>query len=48
VVCSTSQVSFTHGIQDITTFTVYMIRYGNGAGNTIDENSSIFSLIQMR
>jgi len=23
-------------------------RYGDGAGNTIEENSSIFSLIQMR
>jgi len=25
-----------------------MIRYRDGAGNTIVENSSIFSLIQMR
>jgi len=23
-------------------------RYGDGAGNTIEENSSVFSLIQMR
>jgi len=24
------------------------MRYGDGAGNTIEENSSIFSLIRMR
>jgi len=24
-----------------------VLRYGDGAGNTIEENSSIFSLIQM-
>jgi len=24
------------------------IKYGDGAGNTIEENSSVFSLIQMR
>jgi len=25
-----------------------MVWYGDGAGNTVEENSSIFSLIQMR
>jgi len=24
------------------------LRYGDGAGNTVEENSSVFSLIQMR
>jgi len=24
------------------------IRYGDGAGNTVEENSSVFSLIRMR
>jgi len=24
------------------------IRYGHGAGNTVEENSSVFSLIRMR
>ena len=26
---------------------VYRIKYGDGAGNTIEENSSVFSLIRM-
>jgi len=25
-----------------------MVRYRDGAGNTVEENSSVFSLIQMR
>ena len=25
-----------------------LVRYGDGAGNTVEENSSIFSLIRMR
>jgi len=25
-----------------------ILRYGDGAGNTVEENSSVFSLIQMR
>jgi len=25
-----------------------MVRYGDGAGNTVEENSSVFSLIRMR
>jgi len=25
-----------------------LTRYGDGAGNTVEENSSVFSLIQMR
>jgi len=24
------------------------VQYGDGAGNTVEENSSVFSLIQMR
>jgi len=27
---------------------LWMVRYGDGAGKTVEENSSIFSLIQMR
>jgi len=25
-----------------------MVRYGDSAGNTVEENSSVFSLIRMR
>jgi len=25
-----------------------VLRYGDGAGNTVEENSSVFSLIRMR
>jgi len=32
----------------IVNFTENSIRYRDGAGNTVEENSSIFSLIQMR
>ena len=28
--------------------TGYILRYGDSADNTVDENSSVFSLIQMR
>ena len=29
-------------------FNVLVFRYGDGAGNTIEENSSVFTLIEMR
>jgi len=25
-----------------------LVRYGDGAGNTVEDNSSVFSLIRMR
>jgi len=28
--------------------TTFIVRYGDGAGNTVEENSSIFSLIRLR
>jgi len=34
--------------QSINMATLWFIRYGDGAGNTVEENSSIFSLIRMR
>jgi len=29
-------------------YTVQVIKYGDGAGNTVEENSSVFSLVWMR
>jgi len=29
-------------------YPVWSVRYGDGAGNTVEENSSVFSLIRMR
>ena len=35
-------------IKDMTVSVPHKKRYGDGAGNTVEENSSIFCLIQMR
>jgi len=34
-------------VGDIKPIDYYLPRYGDGAGNTVEENSSVFSLIRM-
>jgi len=40
--------SLNHIITSIINLLIAIQRYGDGAGNTADENSSVFSLIRMR
>ena len=37
-------------LYNVTKTCIHLVRnkYGDGAGNTVEENSSVFSLIQMR
>jgi len=47
LVVDSDSIGRKHGMTTITT-TATPIWYGDGAGNTVEENSSIFSLIWMR
>jgi len=43
-----SHLSLSAVLSNPSIYSGHIYRYGNGAGNTVEENSIVFSLIRMR